>query len=320
MLSERRLFDGFVMVDWSGGSKRRSGKKDCIWIGHGTWTAAEPTTSSPASRTEAERAIRSIIESIAGRNGSRVLVCADFAYGYPAGFAALLDEAQRTDLLPWRVVWRYLSRCLKDDIATNHGQLPTNRNNRFDVAAEINARASSPSSPGPFWCLMRSGSVTCIPQSQPAQPFVARNGNAVASLRATDIRATSDTPFRLFGTGSVGGQVLTGIPRLERLRFDPQLRHRSRVWPFETGWATEANVWLQSDVQVLHAEIYPSVRDPLPDAVKDRGQVRAMWHWARDLDAEGRLIQEFAIPEGVLSGSPKDVLVRAEEGWILGCP
>ena len=29
----------------------------------------------------------------------------------------------------------------------------------------------------------------------------------------------------------------------------------------------------------LHAEIYPSVRDPLPDEIKDRGQVRAMWQW-----------------------------------------
>jgi hypothetical protein len=43
---------------------------------------------------------------------------------------------------------------------------------------------------------------------------------------------------------------------------------------------------------VLHAENYPSVRDPLPDEIKDRGQVRAMWQWARDLDCDNLLWRE----------------------------
>ena len=51
------------------------------------------------------------------------------------------------------------------------------------------------------------------------------------------------------------------------------------------------------------------------DTIKDRGQVRAMWHWARDLDAKDLLIREFAIPPGVTSGSPDDTLIRTEEGW-----
>jgi hypothetical protein len=70
----------------------------------------------------------------------------------------------------------------------------------------------------------------------------------------------------------------------------------------------------------LHAEIYPSVRTPLPDSIKDRGQVRAMWHWARDLDANDLLVNEFEIPPGISSGSPEDSVIRSEEGWILGCP
>jgi hypothetical protein len=77
---------------------------------------------------------------------------------------------------------------------------------------------------------------------------------------------------------------------------------------------------VDSDLRVLHAEIYPSVRAPLPDFIKDRGQVRAMWHWARDLDAKNLLIKEFAIPPGITSGSQEDVVIRREEGWILGCP
>lgn len=53
--------------------------------------------------------------------------------------------------------------------------------------------------------------------------------DCIAPRRITDVRAGSDTPFRLFGTGSVGSQVLTGIPRLENFRSDPQLEACSAV-------------------------------------------------------------------------------------------
>jgi hypothetical protein len=133
------------------------------------------------------------------------------------------------------------------------------------------------------------------------------------------LRFVSRTGERRFGTGSVGSQVLTGIPRLESIRFDSQFTRCSAVWPFETGWAPATGLWLDSDVRVLHAEIYPSVRAPLPDPIKDRGQVRAMWHWACDLDAKNLLIKEFEIPPGITSGSQEDAVIRREEGWILGC-
>ena len=71
-------------------------------------------------------------------------------------------------------------------------------------------------------------------------------------------------------------------------------------------------------MRIIHAEIYPSVRAPLTDTIKDRGQVRAMWHWARDLDARNSLINEFAIPPGIANGSAEDHIIRREEGWILG--
>ena len=88
-------------------------------------------------------------------------------------------------------------------------------------------------------------------------------------LRLTAKRARSGSPFRLFGTASVGSQSLTGIARLSQLRNDPKLAAVSAVWPFETGWATKAK-WLPRHILVLHAEIYPSVTDPLPDAIKER--------------------------------------------------
>lgn len=126
-------------------------------------------------------------------------------------------------------------------------------------------------------------------------------------------------PFHLFGTGSVGSQVLTGIPRLRSIRFDPRFAECSAVWPFETGWAPPSGTWPDPAIRILHAEIYPSVRSPLKDTIKDRGQVRAMWHWARDLDEMNLLVKEFAIPPGIESGSAEDHIICREEGWILGC-
>jgi hypothetical protein len=111
---------------------------------------------------------------------------------------------------------------------------------------------------------------------------------------------------------------LTGIARLHRLRNDPKLAGVSAVWPFETGWAAKAK-WHPAHVLVPHAEIYPSVRDPLPDEIKDRGQVRAMWQWARDLDCDNLLWREFCRPIEVETGSKEDLAIQLTEGWILGC-
>ena len=124
-----------------------------------------------------------------------------------------------------------------------------------------------------------------IPQSDHPSRSRLRKDMWSKALRLTDKRARSGSPFRLFGTASVGSQSLTGIARLHQLRNDPKFAAISAVWPFETGWATKAK-WLPKHVLVLHAEIYPSVRDPMPDEIKDRGQVRAMWQWARDLDRD----------------------------------
>jgi hypothetical protein len=59
--------------------------------------------------------------------------------------------------------------------------------------------------------------------------------------------------------------------------------------------------------------------DPLPDEIKDRGQVRAMWQWARDLDRDNLLWCEFCRPIEVEAGSKEDLAIQLTEGWILGC-
>ncbi len=314
------LFDRYVMVDWSGGNSRRSNRKDAIWIAHGDRTAATPTTMSPPSRSEAEKAVRELVAPFAAsKKPQRVLVCFDFAYGYPKGFASCLGVVSPArGVPPWRRVWQYLAIAVRDDLRMRAGGKPSNKNNRFEVADVINRHLSPSTGPlGPFWCLFKPGSQEHIPQGQPQIPFVTRSGPRIRSERLTDVRAQSDTAFRLFGTGSVGSQILTGIPRVARLRFDPALSSTSRVWPFETGWAAGDN-WLTGTIRILYAEIYPSVREPLADAIKDRGQVRAMWRWAHELDIRDELQDEFRIPNGVAPGSADDRTIRREEGWILG--
>jgi precorrin-8X/cobalt-precorrin-8 methylmutase len=311
------FFDAYIMTDWSGGSRRRKNRQDAIWIAHGEIEDDSPQTESPSSRTEAIELIRALLhEWLTSR--SRVLVCFDFAYGYPVDFAAALESATGKSDLPWRLVWQYLNEAVKDDMGTLPNRRPSNRSNRFEVANLINsALSSSREAAGPFWCSATEAAYLHIPQRRPDQPFASAQGYLIKPLRLTDKRAKSGTPFRLFGTASVGGQSITGIPRLYKLRNEPELAPRSAVWPFETGWAIKAS-WLPEHISIVHAEIYPSVREPKPDPIKDRGQVHAMWEWARHLDRQDQLLYEFARPADIDPGSKEDIAIQLTEGWILG--
>jgi hypothetical protein len=81
------LFDFYVMVDWSGGARRRARRSDTIWIASGSRTADAASTVSPHSRTEAIDLIESILDKMV-RSKQRTLLCFDFAYSYPVDFAA----------------------------------------------------------------------------------------------------------------------------------------------------------------------------------------------------------------------------------------
>jgi precorrin-8X/cobalt-precorrin-8 methylmutase len=313
------LFDFYIIVDWSGASARRGMKADSIWLAFGSIADVAPKSLSPFSRSEATQFINGLLREQLSQ-GRRTLVGFDFAYAFPRDFPAALQAATGTDVygLPWLAVWDFLRREIKDDQGTSPDRRPSNRSNRFEIANGINSLLSEESElRGPFWC-GSNAAYPYLPQTRPKQPFPSAQKFLIQSLRFTDLRARSGTPFRLFGTANVGSQSLTGIPRLHQLRFDPHLKDSSAVWPFETGWATSAN-WPPESVSILHAEIYPSVRDPLPDAIKDRGQVRSMWEWAVELDRQDLLWLEFGRPVDIDPGSPEDIAVQLTEGWILGC-
>jgi precorrin-8X/cobalt-precorrin-8 methylmutase len=318
------VFDFYVMVDWSGANRRIANRANCIWLAHGSLHDRHPTTESPSSRSEAiDRVVELAANHLGASSRSRVLACFDFGLAYPRGFASHLP-ADNDACQPWERVWRYLKENVQDDIATAIGKRPSNISNRFDIANELN-RLVAGTAQGPFWCVepnwranrVASGQRVDIPQQMP-RGFVSARGTQIPSSRFADDEVESDYPFRLYGNGSVGSQMITGIPMLQRLRESPKLQSfgGGSVWPFQTGWARDDDQsWPGETVRMVIAEIYPSVRTPMEDAILDRGQVRAVWQWARDLDKQDRLRTRFQRPQRLTAD--QEAIARCEEGWIL---
>jgi precorrin-8X/cobalt-precorrin-8 methylmutase len=311
-----RLFDVFVMVDWSSASTPTRGA-DSIWSATLDVATGDASVVNHATRAAAFSAVRATLVDAAGR---RVLVGFDFPYGYPAGSATALglDPGCRdprcldpTCLDPrcldptWRSLWRELTSSITDD--------ERNRNNRFDVAAQLNARLGD--GPGPFWgCPRGRDGGRLSTHKHHAFPHL-----GLAEYREPErrLRASGRHAFSVWQTayaGSVGGQALVGIPVLQRLVGDPGLSSRSQVWPFTTGFVADPTAGGADTI--VHAEIWPGAIDVdrALHAVKDAAQVLSLCRWAAALDAVGGLKGLFA------PALPADVAATAvrEEGWVLG--
>lgn len=279
-------FDRVITADWSAANLPTSATRraNAVWVGcHDAEGGAE---WHHRTRAAAEAQIGALIDT-ARAQGKRVLAGFDFAFGYPAGFAARLTGQP---LAP--AVWAWLAGAIED--------APDNTNNRFAVAARINA--AFPEGPGPFWSHPTG-------QHWPGLPF-RRAGLDYAALglaenRAAEAAATgAKSPWMLFNPGSVGSQSLLGLPMIHRLCQ----RAEVAVWPFDPMER------LQSAPVVL-AEVYPSLiagpvaieanRHGLPrDQAQVRLYARALWHLA---NREGALAPLLAAPPEA-----------TEEGWILG--
>lgn len=239
--------------------------------------------------------------------GLRVFLGFDFAYGYPVGFSATLGLCDET-LPPWRSVWDELSRLISDG--------EDNRNNRFEVAAKLNARCENRSS-GPFWGCPRQRQQHTLSMKSPGFPYSVRPDLDLERLRFTDrTQRGAQEVWKLYGAGSVGGQALVGIPVVRELRDDPEFKEFSRVWPFETGFIRRPVP--DEGPFILHAEIFPgNVPDPLETGViRDQAQVRAVVNWLSRLDETGDLVRLFSEPNS-LSADAHDSCVSGE-GWIFG--
>jgi hypothetical protein len=304
------LFDAYLFVDWSGRNHPSPQREsvDAIWVGEGVRHTAglECTETYHRTREACTVTLRGrLLRHI--REHRRVLIGFDFPFGYPVGFAPSLSLDGGGP--PWRRLWEELARSITDD--------ERNESNRFEVAAVLNARCGS-ASPGPFWGCPRARETSTLKPNSPGFPYAARSDLLLERLRLTDkaVRGIQEA-WKLYGTGSVGSQALLGIPRVLSLRNDPLLQDVGRIWPFETGF-TRVPV-PASGPAILYAEVWPGILrgklDPEVE-IRDQAQVRALVHWAAELDLQGELSHYFDTPSGL---SPKQAAQCVEEeAWILG--
>jgi hypothetical protein len=287
----RRLFDTVVMVDWSAAASPgpRKPSADAIWIGVSRSNGPEPPLYCRTRADAVARLTTLLVQERAA--GRRVLAGFDFPFGYPAGFAeAVTGRAEGL------AVWAHLAETVEDG--------PDNANNRFVVAAALNARFPGT---GPFWGRPAGLDLPGLPERGSL-----REGHGMAERRLAEARLGRAQPcWKLYTTGSVGSQALLGIAALARLREATG----AAVWPFDTGLGAP-------DAPLVLAEVFPSLIDGTVRAsqgekeIRDAAQVRVLAGAFAALDATGGLGPLFAgAPD--LDGPAREIVTR-EEAWILG--
>lgn len=205
------MFDCFAAVDWSARSTPSPAKPvaDAIY----TCVGARSGIGEPRyfrTRHAAFDALCHLFEERL-RKGKRLIIGFDLSLGYPTRFAQAVTGTAHAFAL-----WQEITNRIEDD--------DQNRNNRFDVANDINGTYFGK---GPFWGCPATRSFPYLPAKASARDAV-----PFAELRQTETLTTGAQPcWKLFTTGSVGSQILLGLPYLEKLRqsFAPHVA----VWPFD---------------------------------------------------------------------------------------
>ena len=309
----KTLFDTYLFVDWSSKASLTSPnpQKDAVWLGVFGSADDEPeTTYCRGRQVGAEEIRRRLVDWV--EEGRRVLLGFDLPYGYPAGTA----QALGLDGVPWRAMWRLLEESIEDD--------SRNRNNRFEVATELNRRVRG-DRPGPFWgCHPNRASSMLTSKRKGFFKFPYDTGERLLENRRVAERWMKGTQevWKLMGNGSVGSQVLMGIPYLSRLRFDPQLTAHSLVWPFESRFMDGFPEAGDQRPLVFHVECWPGLVEDRVKALDGSGRIRdeiqmaELCRWARQEDRAGRLADRLAAPDGLFADELKRVI--DEEGWTLG--
>ncbi len=291
------IFHTHVIVDWSARSKPSPVRatKDAIW-----WAVAQDgVVQAPEYARTRHDAVKRLAALIAAELDAarQVLIGFDFPFGYPAGVAAHLT-GQASAL----ALWNWLAVLIED--------AGDNANNRFEIAEAINRTYPGL---GPFWGRPGTWPYPEVPTRESSR--TGREAHPPECRIADRCAIGAKTVWQLAYAGSVGSQVLLGLPALKRLIADPRLKDRLAVWPFDTGLCVP-------EAPAVIAEIYPSLlrreveerknEGEIPDAAQVRVNAEA---FAR-LDALGGLGPLF-------QGAPyldatERRIIETEEAWILG--
>lgn len=289
------MFDAGLVIDWSARSRPspKTPVADAIYAcGFRQGDVTHPQYFR--TRHACFSACISAIDAALAR-GELFFLGFDFSFGYPMGFVPAV-----TGLADAKSIWRYFNQHVRDDA--------DNRNNRFDVANQINAHLSGV---GPFWGYPAQMQFDHLPHKGSA-----RRDHGFAEFRATEIASkTAQSSWKLFTTGSVGSQAILGMTYLAQLM--DRYGAAAHFWPFDGAIPARGPA-------VVVAEIYPSLFSHPSDAdlqrrygsgifqIKDACQV---WRTA------DRLRQMTSDEWQGLHGDDQisDPQIRAE-GWIVGVP
>lgn len=262
-------FDTFVMVDWSSGNDTGpSPRKDAIWAG----MVRDGIGQEPIylrNRLVAEDWLADMLEKEQAAE-RRVLVGFDFPFGYPEGFARAVTGTD--DPL---VLWDWYESRIVDGPKFN---------NRFDLAGAVNTELTG--GKGPFWFNGLKREIDGLARTRDAQanPFPERR-------QCEHLAKGAFTCWQMGGAGAVGGQVMTGLAVLSRLRR----RFDVAVWPFEP-----------LDAPIAFVEIWPSLTvHDVPDG------------WIKDAWQVTEVARQLASLDGDTLAGLLDVSVP-QEGWIFG--
>lgn len=338
--------------------KNGAPKRDAIWWAiqrrrsHDAWKwpglGANYRSPSTFDRIEScavfertrHEAIKHIAKFLAGeaRARKRVLVGFDFAFGYPAGFAQTIEATTRREPSA-RGMRQWLYDKMLPDKKLLDGEQPVVENNHFCVASCLNeavkvysnriGRTSSKPEQlweeimdGPFWD--GNNELRTVKKGDPHDPYGQERGKdwppfGFQRRRRTDELAKSRPVWQLTGSGSVGSQVLLGLPWLQhlynRLLMDGLNPKNCGIWPFDHGdfFAKEP-----TKPRIVIAEIYPSlITKGIGDMIPDRSQVVESARAFELLDTRSLLKDLFDLDSILVPSATKDA-VTSEEGWILG--
>jgi hypothetical protein len=290
-----RLFNAYVIVDWSAASKPGTGP-DLIRIGvmkRDVRFRLAFESYALATRAEAEKRLNLILDDLKKRN-ERALLGFNFPFGFPRGLA----EGLKLPGEPWSGLWDFLDRQVKDKA--------DNTNNRFAVGSEINRRTTG--GPFPFWGCPPRDALTTL---QPKRSHEHGDGD-VPEFRYADQAVKGASIWKLYYAGSIGGHAILGIPMVRRLKKARAVK----VWPFETGWKAIAEADLDGvDALAVEVKLGLHPAQPLVGEPKELAPVRALAERIAKLDEAGKLGQAFAPPKDIPDGEVQ--AVEHEEGWIL---
>ncbi|MDG1826700.1 MAG: hypothetical protein P8H62_10585 [Henriciella sp.] len=300
-----RLFDAYIIVDWSAASKPTTGANS-IWVGVHVRNARlkfQFTAVNPKTRLEARKFITDMADKLIAR-GDKVLIGMDFAMGYPSGTADAIGLT-KDGKAPWKA--------MHDHLASKVREREDNSNARFPLAAGMNYAMTK--GPHPFWGTTKRDAVNTLATKKgdfSADGSLPEHRLAEAWIKQT-FKANPKSVWQLLGAGAVGSQTLLGIPTVQFLRGEIK---DSQIWPFETGFQPLSEDALENVTCVL-AEIYPSTVSAVqnPGEVLDEAQVRTLAQHLQTLDDAGKLADAFGPPDSL--DTRKIAQIEAEEGWIL---